>query len=46
MIRKVLEEEGRRLNMSIRVVETGGISLKSELFKPDLTAGDPCGKPD
>ena len=46
VIRKVLEEEGRRLNMSIRVVETGGISLKSELFKPELTAGDPCGKPD
>ena len=44
MIRKVLEEEGKRLNLNIR--ETGGISLKSELFHPDLTVGEPCGKPD
>ena len=46
MVRKVLEEEGIRLKLNIRAVETGGISLKSELFQPDLTAGEPCGKPD
>ena len=45
-IRKVLEEEGRRLNLNIRAVETGGTKLKHELFKPDLTSGQPCGKPD
>ena len=27
-------------------METGGISLKSELFQPDITAGEPCDKPD
>ena len=46
MVRKVLEEEGRRLKLAIRAVETGGISLKRELFQPDLTVGEPCDKPD
>jgi hypothetical protein len=41
----VLEEEGARLNMKLRVVETGGVSLARQLVQPDLRAGEPCGRP-
>ena len=44
-MRKVLEEEGKRLSMNIRVIEKSGTKLKNELFKPDLRAGEPCGIP-
>ena len=40
--RKVLEEEAPRLGMSIRVVERAGISVKRQLAKTDLAAGEPC----
>ena len=45
-IRKVVEEEGPRLGMSIRVVETGGVSLKRQLVRTDLAAGEPCRQTD
>jgi hypothetical protein len=44
-IGKVLEEEGARIGMSLRVVETGGVSLGRQLVRPDLRAGEPCGRP-
>ena len=40
-----MEEEGKRLNLSIKTVETGGISLKRKLTGKDLSAGEPCGQP-
>ena len=40
-----MEEEGKRLNLSIKTVETGGISLKRKLTGKDLSAGEPCGHP-
>ena len=42
-MKKVLEEEGKRLSMNIRVIEKSGTKLKHELFKPDLRAWEPCG---
>ena len=45
-IMKVVEEEGPRLGMSIRVVETGGVSLKRQLVRTDLAAGEPCRQTD
>ena len=42
MARRIVEEEGPRLCMSIRVVEKGGVSLKRSLVRTDLAAGDPC----
>ena len=45
-LRAVLEEEGRRLQLSIKAVETGGVSLKRKLTGGDLAAGGPCGQPD
>ena len=45
-VRKVLEEEGPRLGMSIRVVETGGLSLKRQLVRTDVAAGKPCRQED
>ena len=44
--RKVVEEEAPRLGMNIRVVEKGGLSLKRQLVRTDLAAGDPCKPPD
>ena len=43
-INSVLEEEGKRIGMSLRAVETGGLSLARQLVKPDLKAGEPCGR--
>ena len=44
-IGKVLEEEGGRLGMKLRAVESGGVSLKRQLVRPDLKSGEPCGRP-
>ena len=44
-IGQVLEEEGQRLGMNLRAVESGGVSLKRQLVRPDLKAGEPCGRP-
>ena len=45
-VRKIVEEEGPRLGMAIRVVETGGVSLKCQLVRTDLAAGEPCRQTD
>jgi hypothetical protein len=45
-LREVLREEGRRLHLTIKAVETGGVSLKRKLTGGDLAAGEPCGQPD
>ena len=44
-LQMVMEEEGKRLNLKIKTVETGGISLKRKLTGKDLCAGEPCGQP-
>ena len=44
-ISKVLKEEGQRINMNLRAVETGGLSIGKQLVRPDLKAGEPCGRP-
>ena len=44
-INQVLKEEGRRINMNLRAIETGGISLSKMLVHPDLKRGEPCGRP-
>ena len=45
-LREVLQEEGKRLNLVIKAVEQGGVSLKRKLTGGDLTAGKPCKQPD
>ena len=45
-LRDVLQEEGRRLNLNIRAVEQGGVSLKRKLTGADLKGGEVCGQPD
>ena len=44
-ISQVLQEEGQRVGMKLRVVETGGVSLAKQLVRADLRAGEPCGRP-
>ena len=44
-LRKVAEEEGKRINLRVRVVEKGGVSLRSQRVKTDLAAGEPCAAP-
>ena len=44
-IGKVLKEEGERINMRLRAIETGGLSIGKQLVRPDLKAGEPCGRP-
>ena len=44
-INQILKEEGRRINMNLRAIETGGISLSKMLVHPDLKRGEPCGRP-
>jgi hypothetical protein len=44
--RQVVTEEGPRLGVAIRVVETGGLSLKRQLARTDLAAGEPCRQAD
>ena len=31
--------------MNLRAVETGGLSIGKQLVRPDLKAGEPCGRP-
>jgi hypothetical protein len=42
MARKVLEQEGGRLGVQVRVVETAGVSLRQQLVRTDLGSGAPC----
>ena len=42
-VQKVVTEEAARLNMTVKVVETGGVSVKQQLVKLDLTG---CFYPD
>ena len=44
-INQVLKEEGRRIGMNLRAIETGGVSLGRMLVHPDLKRGEPCGRP-
>ena len=44
-IAKVLKEEGRRIGFNLRAIETGGLSIGKQLVRPDLKAGEPCGRP-
>ena len=44
-INEVLEEEGKRIGIKMRAIETGGLSLAKQLVKPDLKRGEPCGRP-
>ena len=45
-LRDVLQEEGKRLNLNIKTVEQGGISLKRKLTGADLKVGEVCGQPE
>ena len=40
--REVVNQEGKRLGLNVKVVERAGISLKQQLVKTDLGMGDPC----
>jgi hypothetical protein len=42
MARKVVEEEGSRLGITIKVIETAGVSLRQQLVRTDLGTGAPC----
>jgi hypothetical protein len=42
MAREVLEQEGGRLGVNIRVVETAGVSLRQQLVRTDLGTGAAC----
>ena len=44
-VTQVLEEEGARIGMKLRAIETGGVSLGKQLVRADLRAGEPCGRP-
>ena len=44
-VSKVLEEEGARIGLKLRAIETGGVSLGKQLVRADLRAGEPCGRP-
>ena len=44
--RKVVEEEGRRLGVKVRVVERAGMSMRQQLVRTDLSAHLPCPQPD
>ena len=41
----LLKEEGRRIGVDLRAIETGGLSIGKRLVRPDLKAGEPCGRP-
>ena len=36
-IQGIVDEEGERLNLSVKIVETGGQSLRSQLVRTDLS---------
>ena len=40
--RKVVNQEGKRLGVTVKVVERAGLSLKQQLVKTDLSLGGPC----
>ena len=42
---EILQTEGRRLDLNIRAVEQGGLTLKRKLTGRDLVAGEECGQP-
>ena len=42
-IQQIANEEAARLNLSVKIVESGGVSLKQQLVKTDLTG---CFYPD
>ena len=44
-ISAILEEEGKRIKMSLRSIEMGGVSLEKQLVRKDLKSGEPCGRP-
>ena len=44
-INQVLKEEGKRINLNLKAIETGGVSLGKLLVHPDLKSGEPCGRP-
>ena len=37
MIQEIVDEEGERFDLSVKIVETGGQSLRSQLVRTDLT---------
>ena len=41
-VRKVVEEESKRLGLRIKVQEGAGVSLRRSLTTTDLKAGEPC----
>ena len=41
----MLKEEGKRINLNLKAIETGGVSLGKLLVHPDLKSGEPCGRP-
>ena len=45
-VRKVVQEEGRRIIVKVRVVETAGTSLRQKLVRTDLAANKPCRQQD
>ena len=44
-LREGLQEEGRRLQLTIKAVETGGVRLKRKLTGGDLAAKEQYGQP-
>ena len=44
--RKVVEEEGRRLGVKVRLVERAGTTLRQKLVRTDLGEGRPCPQDD
>ena len=45
-IGKVLKEDGEKIGIALRSIETGGVNLTKLLVRADLKAGEPCGRPD
>ena len=45
-VRKVVQEEERRINIKVRVVETAGTPLRQKLVRTDLAANKPCRQQD
>ena len=41
-VRGVVEEEARRLQLQVKVVEGGGIPLRRRVVTSDLARGQPC----
>ena len=41
-VRKVLEEEGKQLGVTIKAVERAGVSVKQHLVRTDMSGGVPC----